>query len=56
VLLVLPDDVTYVSLTATATKNMESQILKKLDMMEEETSVVYELSDRKNIIWYNIFM
>ena len=48
---ILPDDVTYVALTATATTNMKSQILKKLDMMEEETSVVYELPDRKK---YNL--
>ena len=49
---ILPDDVTYVALTATATTNMKSQILKKLDMMEEETSVVYELPDRKNITYH----
>jgi superfamily II DNA helicase RecQ len=48
---ILPDDVTYVALTATATTHMKSQILKKLDMMEEETSVVYELPDRKK---YNL--
>ena len=49
---ILPVDVTYVALTATATTNMKSQILKKLDMMEEETSVVYELPDRKNITYH----
>ncbi|XP_052058943.1 uncharacterized protein LOC127699228 [Mytilus californianus] len=48
---ICPDDVTFVALTATATKSIRTQILKKLDMIEKEVTTVYQLPDRQNIMY-----
>ena len=48
---ILPNDVTFAALTATATKAMRSEILKKLDMADEKTTTIYQLPDRHNITY-----
>lgn len=44
-------DATFVALTATATKSMRTEIMKKLDMIESETVTICQLPERANITY-----
>lgn len=49
---VFPETTTFVALTATATKSMVREIIKKLQMVLSETTVVSLLPDRTNITYH----
>lgn len=48
---IVPNDATFVALTATATKSMRTEIMKKLEMIESETVTVCQLPERTNITY-----
>jgi len=48
---IVPNDATFVALTATATKSMRTEIMKKLEMIESETVTVCQLPERMNITY-----
>lgn len=50
----LSNNKTSVALTGAATKAIKTEILKKLDMIEEETNTVYQLPDRQNKAYYTV--
>jgi len=48
---ILPEGTPFVALTATATKEMQTEIIKKLNMVPEETRTISVLPDRTNITY-----
>ena len=48
---IVPNDATFVALTATATESMRTEIMKKLEMIESETVTVCQLPERTNITY-----
>ena len=48
---IVPDNTTFVALTATATKSMKTEICKKLDILECESTTVWLSPERTNITY-----
>lgn len=48
---IVPVDTTFVALTATATRTMRTEIMRKLEMTESETVTICELPERMNITY-----